>query len=464
MNQTVHAIVLAAGKSSRFGTGQTKQLVPVCGVPMVRGVVDLLISLHVPTTVVLGHQSAEVKAVLEGTPTSYAYQQEQHGTGSAVAAAVPLLAGDHVLIVNGDLPLLTQSLLSSLLYTHAQHGADLTLCTTLLEDATGYGRIVTSPSGVEIREEKECSDEERAITIVNAGIYVVERSFLEQALAKLKPSSQTGERYITDIVGIASAYHKKVYTHRVPSDLVRGVNTLHELAVAEELLYERIRHKWQQHGVRLMQPSSIFIERSVRIGRGSVIEPGVHLRGRSLLGKQVTVGAYSVVTDCVLDDAVTVYSHSVLADSHVAHGAQIGPFARLRGHNEIGQESTVGCFVELKSTHFGRHVKAKHLSYLGDATVGSGANIGAGAITANYDGQHKHHTRIGNNALIGANSSLVAPISIGQDAYVAAGSALTKDVPRGALGIGRARQVIKNEWTRTRRLLGAVRSREHEHE
>ncbi|MGD1997593.1 MAG: bifunctional UDP-N-acetylglucosamine diphosphorylase/glucosamine-1-phosphate N-acetyltransferase GlmU [Candidatus Dependentiae bacterium] len=449
MSNAVHAVVLAAGKATRFGTGQSKQLVPLCGEPLVQHVVGLLRSLQLPVTVVVGHQAEEVTNILlqhNSSGVSTALQAEQRGTGHAVQCAQAAWSGEHILVVNGDMPLLTQEAVSSLLHRHTSEQNLLTFATTELANPGGYGRVVYGPA---IREEKECTDAEKEIATVNAGIYVLQREFAERALSQLTTSSVTGEVYITDLVALA-AQQGTVGTQHLDSSLVRGVNTLEELSAAEQLLYARIRRHWLQHGVRLIDPASILIEKAVRIGRGTVIGRGVHLQGGSVVGKQVTIEPYSILREAAVHDGAQIYSHSVIEHSTVGAAAQVGPFARLRGNAVLQERAVVGNFVEVKKSTFGVGSKAKHLAYLGDATVGERANIGAGTITCNYDGTNKHATVIEQGALVGANSSLVAPVTVERDTVVAAGSVITRDVPHGALGIGRARQENKEGWARRR--------------
>ena len=434
----------------------------MCGQPMLTHSLDLLKSLSLNTTVVLGYQAQEVAqqitAHFQGHLfASIALQNEQKGTGHAVRCAQELLTGDQVLILNGDMPLLTQEVLSSLLGEHATANNTITFCTTKLDNPSGYGRVCADAKGIVlIREEKECSDMQRKITIVNAGVYVVQKDFLIKSIQSLTASAITGELYITDIIADAAHKGEKVGAYEVESEVVRGVNTLEELAVAEVLLYSRIRRHHMHHGVRFIDPASTLVEKQVRIGCGSVIGRGVHLQGDSILHKNVHVGPYSIITDTVLHQDAVVHAHSVIEHSVVQKEAQVGPFARLRGHADIGEKAVIGNFVEVKKSQIASGAKAKHLSYVGDATVGERANIGAGSITCNYDGQVKHQTRIGAGAMIGANTSLVAPVSIGAQSYIAAGSTITRDVPSGALGIGRARQIVKQGWAKTRRIAGLL--------
>lgn len=489
MNHRVHAVVLAAGKATRFGTGQSKQLVTVCGVPMVRYIVDALRDCHsglsriqkwtgpsaneggtgLPVTVVVGHQADEVAAaagVGSDEQVTSVLQVEQRGTGHAVLCAQSAWEkSEHILVVNGDMPLLTTEAIESLLQKHLAEENVITFATTELADPTGYGRVINNvfpgkdpgPRGLGpgsrpgkssflIKEEKECTAAEKAITTVNAGIYVIKHDFAQRALAQLTASTTTGELYITDLVAIAGTEGCSVGTHHLDETLVRGVNTLAELATAEAFLYDRIRQSWQQRGVRLIDPSSILIEKEVCIGRGSTIGRGVHLQGKTSLGEQVVVEAYSMLRNATVHNDAHIYSHSVIEDSAVGVQAEVGPFARLRGAAAVNERAVVGNFVEMKKSTLGAGSKAKHLAYLGDTTVGEQSNIGAGVITCNYDGKNKHKTVIGDRVMIGADSNLVAPVTVEDNAFVAAGSTVTRDVPEGALGIGRARQENKEGW------------------
>lgn len=455
MSNYTHAMVLAAGQATRFGTGQSKQLAMLCGVPMVRHVVTALRDLSLSITVVIGHQAAEVAAAA-GVDDAYitsVLQEEQRGTGHAVQCAQESWkTSEQVLIVNGDMPLLTHDALQALLTQHRTEKNAITFATTQLADPRGYGRVVSITPGVDsrpsisIREEKECTEAEKAITTVNAGVYVVQRTFLQEALLCLTASSTTGEWYLTDVVEYAARKKRPVGTHHFAAALVRGVNTLAELATAELLLYERIAQQWLQRGVRLIDPSSILIEKTVSLGRGTVIGRGVHLQGTTTIGAGVTIEAYSMLRNAVVHDGAHIYSHSVLEESTVGQGAEVGPFARLRGSTQVAAGAVVGNFVEMKKSTLGPGSKAKHLAYLGDTVVGEKSNIGAGVITCNYDGKNKHNTVIGDRVMVGADSSLVAPMTVGDDAFVAAGSTVTREVPAGALGIGRARQENKEGW------------------
>ena len=428
---TIHAIILAAGKATRFGTGQSKQLVPLCGMPLVRHGVAAIRALDLPIALVVGHQADQVAAaagVDSDKLITPILQAEQRGTGHAVQCALPHVATEHILVLNGDMPLLTAEAISSLIEQHLREQNAVTFATTQLANPTGYGRVVQNPT--RIIEEKECTDQEKLITTVNAGIYLFQRSFVDRAFTQLTASSTTGELYLTDLIAHAA---EGAATHVLDANLVRGVNTLAELADVESVLQQRIRQQWMQQGVRLHDPASIVIDTQVHIGRGTTIGRGAHLQGSTTIGEQVTIEPYSVLRDA------TVYDN-----------ASVGPFAHLRGNAVVQEHAVVGNFVEIKKSTLGAHSKAKHLAYLGDATVGVRSNIGAGVVTCNYDGKKKHATTIGDSVMVGANSSLVAPIILEKNSLVAAGSTLTRDVPADALAIGRARQENKEGYSARR--------------
>ena len=442
---TLDAVILAAGKSSRFNTGTSKQLTPLCGQAMVLYPVAAARALGCKVTVVVGNAAAQVIETVTAFDRSVktALQSEQKGTGHAVQCAQHCLTHNHVLVLNGDMPLLTEQILQEVVQEHMHRKNLVTVSTTVLDDPTGYGRIVHNADGVRIIEEKECDEEQKKISTVNAGIYVVQRSFLVKSLAQLTASAQTGEIYLTDIVGLA---RERGGTCAVAARRVHGVNTLAECAAAEKLLQRDICDAWMARGVRFRDPGSCAVDHGVMIGAGAVIERGVHLRGATMVGKRVHIDAYSVLDSALIDDDAQVKSHSVIEKSRVEPFAVVGPFARLRGEAHIARKAVIGNFVEVKKSFVGAESKAKHLTYLGDTMIGTKSNIGGGTITCNYDGKHKHQTVIGDNVMVGANSSLVAPVTLEDDAYVGAGSTITRTVPSGALGIGRARQAIKEGW------------------
>lgn len=451
MKSQIQAVILAAGASARFGTGQSKQIAPLCGWPLVMHSIAAVQALRVPIITVLGHQAEVVsEAIFKHTSSetvTVVLQDEQRGTGHAVACAQAVWQGDHILILNGDMPLITPNLLAELLQMHIEKENALTFIAAQTERPHGYGRVLSENNSIVIKEEKECTDQERQVTTVNAGVYVVERLFLEHALRQLDTNNQTGEVYLTDIVAIASKAGMSIGVLEAPFVLVQGVNNLADLANVEYFFLDRVRSYWLGRGVRLSDPASISIDVDAVIGKGTVLGRGVHVLGNTRIGEGVTVEPYCVLTNAQIDNGATIFAHSVINHSTIAADAKVGPFAHVRAEAVVGHGAVVGNFVEVKKSVLAAGVKAKHLSYLGDARIGKESNIGAGVITCNYDGKHKHATIIGEHVMVGANSNLVAPVTIADDAYVAAGSTITRDVPSATLAISRARQEHKGRWS-----------------
>jgi len=440
------AIVLAAGRSTRFKTKKSKLLFNICGRTMVLYPIKVLEELGIPMTVVLGYQAEEVKQDIEtaNVPNvSYIIQEEQLGTGHAVACTQKTWDRDNILIMNGDLPLLTKDLIEKLIQEHQDKDATITFLTSLVIDPAGYGRVIQEDGKISIIEEKDCTPEQRFINCINAGIYLIKRDFLEKNISKLKRSTVSGELYLVDLVKMASDENHRVETISVPYDNVRGVNTLQELWGVEQIKRSEFIKLWMANGVRFELAQSIHIDIDVQIGAGSFIGTGVHLIGNTNVGEECSIGAFSILSNSVVGDNTTVHSHSVIQDSHIGSNVSVGPFARLRDNVTIGNDVEIGNFVEIKNTQIGDHARMKHLTYLGDAKLGKSVNVGAGTITCNYNGVEKHTTIIEDNAFIGSNNTLIAPVTVSTGAYTAGGSIITEDVPADSLAIGRAKQVNK---------------------
>lgn len=443
----IHAVVLAAGQGTRMKSKLYKVLHPVCGKPMVQHVVDTLAEMRVEdVVVVVGHGADAVRATLSDRVT-YALQQEQLGTAHAVSQAVPFLEDKHgtTFILYGDVPLLSSETLTSLLEYHLQQQAAATVLTATLADPTGYGRIIRDDAGDVLRivEHKDATQEERAIREINTGIYCFDNQKLLTALAQVKNDNAQGEYYVTDCVGILREAGEKVAAFvAVDPDETMGVNDRAQLSEAEAYMRKRINVRHMKNGVTIIDPASTYIEADVTIGQDTVIQPGTHLRGRTIIGADCVIGPQADLTDVQVDDGVAI-SYSVLVDSLVAKEATVGPFAYVRPGSEIGANVKIGDFVELKNAKIGKGTKVPHLSYVGDAEIGEGVNIGCGTITVNYDGAKKHKTIVGDGSFIGCNTNLVAPVTVGRNAYVAAGSTINQNVPDDALAIARERQVNK---------------------
>ncbi len=443
----VRAIVLAAGKSARFKTKKSKLLHNICGRSMVLYPIQALESLHIPMTIVLGHQAEEVqREIVEANVPriSFVLQHGQEGTGHAVACSRETWDHDTILILYGDTPLITPSLLQELLQKHHQSEAAITFCTTMVFDPEGYGRVVKEGDKIAIIEDRDCTPEQRDITLVNAGVYVMQRSVLERHFDALCGNNNTKrEIYLVDLIKLVGDQGLKVVEHRVPFDFVRGVNTLEDLWGVEQIKRSELIKKWMSEGVRFELAQSIHIDLDVTIGAGSFIGTGTHLLGKTHIGQDCFVSAFSIIENTLVGNNTMIHSHSVIQDSVIKEHVHVGPFARLRAGVEIGNYSAVGNFVEMKATTVGEHVNMKHHTYLGDAVIGDNSNIGAGTITCNYDGKQKHKTIIEDNVFVGSNNTLIAPLTIKQGAYTAAGSTITDNVPSESFAVGRAQQVTK---------------------
>ncbi len=463
-------VVMAAGLGKRMRSKQAKVLHRVAGQEMVLYSVGLGLRLagH-RVAVVVGHQADRVRQVIEtatsGIPeasVSIVEQREQLGTGHAVLQSRPVFAASEqspptaYLILNGDTPLLREDTVRRLLRVHQAQQATVTILTAQLEDASGYGRVVRQPGGnvSRIVEDRDASPEQKAIKEINVGTYVVDGAFLFGALDKLSPSNAQGEYYLTDILQIAVEQGRLVAASVLNNpDEGLGVNTRGQLAEAECVIRRQIRERWLDAGVTMVDPSSVWIDAGVTIGKDTTLAPDVTLEGCTALGEDCIVRGGTRITDCVIGDGVEVLDHCVLRDSRIEEGATIGPFVHLRPGVVVRKKGKVGNFVEMKKTELGEGSKANHLSYLGDAKIGKDVNIGAGTITCNYDGMKKFETVIGDRVFIGSDSQLVAPVTIGADSLIAAGTTVTQDVPSDSLVIARVPQVIRPGWAARRRAM-----------
>ncbi len=437
--------VLAAGKGTRMKSDLPKVLQPLAGSTLVERVLASCEHLQPERRLlIVGHQAERVERTLAAhRGLEFVLQQPQHGTGHAVQQLLEPLQGftGQLLVLNGDVPLLRPETLELLLDQHRSSGAAVTLLSARLSDPSGYGRVVADPSGAvsAIVEHRDCSEEQRRNTLTNAGIYCFDWPKLAAVLPLLATDNDQGELYLTDTVAMLSpAMHLEV----ADADEINGINDRLQLAQCEAVLQERLRRHWMAEGVSFSDPLSCTLSEGTRFGRDVVVEPQCHFRGDNQIASGCRIGPGSLIENSRLGEAVEVL-FSVLRDVEVEQGCVIGPYAQLRAGAHLGAGSRIGNFVEVKNSRLGEGVKANHLSYLGDADLGAGVNVGAGTVTANFDGVRKHRTEIGAGSKTGANSTLVAPIRLGERVTVAAGSTLTEDVPAGALAFGRARQVVK---------------------
>ncbi len=446
------AVVLAAGKSTRFKSETPKLLHRLCGKPLVCHLLDRLTALNVGRIiVVVGHGFESVREELSTYPVDFALQEEQLGTGHATMCAAPALEGQEgsVLVLYGDTPLISKETLCRLYETREKEDADEVVLTVETPEPHGYGRIVRDSQGMPARivEEKDTSDDEKMIREINAGFVCFRISTLLEHLPLLSNSNAAGEYYLTDILALLRERGKKVVTVPALSVLETvGINSREELSRVETLLRAEIASGWMKEGVTILNPATVYIDPDVTIGQDTIIYPGVFIEGKSRIGRHCTIRSGCHLLDAVLEDNVVVDQCSVIRRSSVGGGTTVGPFAHLREYTSVGGNARIGNFVEVKKSTIGEGTKAAHLAYLGDATLGKDVNIGAGAITCNYDGINKNKTVIEDGVFIGSDSQLVAPVTIHSGAYVAAGSTITEDVPPDSLAIARGRQVNKEGW------------------
>ncbi|MCF2941488.1 bifunctional UDP-N-acetylglucosamine diphosphorylase/glucosamine-1-phosphate N-acetyltransferase GlmU [Paenibacillus alkaliterrae] len=441
------AIVLAAGQGKRMKSKLYKVLHPVCGKPMVGHVLDVVKEAAVERAVVIvGHGAEMVKSYL-GDGAEYVLQEQQLGTGHAVRQAEALLGEEDgtTIVICGDTPLVQASTIQAMLELHASRGAAATVLTASFDNPTGYGRVIRGEDGTvqRIVEQKDCSPEEAAVKEINTGTYCFDNKKLFAALAKVTSNNAQGEYYLTDVIGIFREDGESVQGYCTDDAAeATGVNDRVALSEAERFMRERINRKHLLNGVTFIDAASAYIEASVQIGRDTVIYPGTVLRGTTVIGEDCIIGPQADIADSEIGNGVSI-KYSTVAESVVGDTSTIGPYANLRPGSKLGIGCKIGDFVELKNASLDDGSKVSHLSYVGDAKVGKDVNIGCGAITVNYDGYNKFVTEIGDNAFVGSNVNLIAPVKIGDGAYVVAGSTVTHDVPAGDLAIARERQVNK---------------------
>ncbi len=452
------AIILAAGKGTRMKSALPKVLHPVAGSPMLSFTIDLLGSLGAGRViVVVGHGAGEVRKAFSGKGLTFVEQKEQLGTGHAVLAASRALKGfkGGVLILSGDVPLLTGATIKGLLKVKRRGNGKtvLSFITTMLSDPRGYGRVLRDGRGrvTGVVEEKDADLAQRSIGEVNTGTYAVDSGFLFKNIKRLKSANAQGEYYLPDLVSLAvrEGFHVNALTSPEPEE-VMGVNNRVELARASGVMRQRILDGLMLKGVTIIDPANTYIESGVRVGVDTTVYPNVRLSGATSIGRGSVIEEGVVIKDSSIGAGSLIRSYSIIESSRIGRGVAIGPFARLRPGNTVARGARIGNFVEVKNSRIGPGAKAGHLAYLGDAVIGARANIGAGAITCNYDGAKKYITRVGDGAFIGSDSQLVAPVKVGKGAYVGSGTTVTKDVPPGSLVVSRAGEKVIKGWVKKR--------------
>jgi bifunctional UDP-N-acetylglucosamine pyrophosphorylase/glucosamine-1-phosphate N-acetyltransferase len=451
------AVILAAGKGTRMKSDLSKVLHDVCGIPMISHVMDAARKAGCENMiVVVGFGGDQVAEAIEDRG-EIVYQREQLGTAHALHQAAGALGGfdGDVLVLCGDTPLVTSSSLAKLMAAHRESDAYATVFTAQLDNPAGYGRVIRDGRGMvsAIVEQKDASPEELKIREINTGIYCFKSEGLFQSLARLKPDNAQGEYYLPDLIGLYSKEGKKVAAVSGADPVeIMGVNDRCQLALAREAMSRRINTEIMLSGVTLVDPSSVYIDAGVVIGRDTVVYPNTIIQGQAVIGEGCAIGPFSQVIAARIGDGVTVRM-SVVENSDIGSGSTIGPYSYIRPGCVLEGQVKVGDFVELKKVKIGRGTKVPHLSYVGDAVLGEKVNVGAGTITCNYDGEKKWTTVVEDNAFIGSNSNLVAPVRVGKGSVIGAGSTITKDVPDDALGVARGAQKNIPQWSRRKKTL-----------
>ncbi len=460
MNEPVTVAILAAGLGTRMKSRRPKVLHRAGGRYLVEHVIRTALALTTPDRIfiVIGHQADQVRSALEPYGVHFIHQAEQKGTGHALMVSADALSGmdGRLVILYGDCPLVRVKTLEGLVAAQQTSGAAGVILTAIMEDPTGYGRVLRDADGQVTRvvEQKAGTPEQLAVREANMGLYCYRAAPFWRHIQELRPDNPAHEYYLTDMVEVLHRAGEPVTSYRIDDPReVLGINDRVELAMVDRLLRDRKVRELMLSGVTVEKPETVTVDPDVTAGMDTVIEPFAQLLGRTTIGQDCRIGACSIIQDSELGDQVEIGAFSIVGTSRLEQGVHAGPFARLRFDNHLEAGAHVGNFVELKKTRLGADAKAMHLAYLGDSDIAENVNVGAGTITCNYDGYRKYPTRIGAGAFIGSNSTLIAPVEVGPGAYLAAGSVITEDVPADALGVARVRQVNKEDWARKRRQL-----------
>jgi bifunctional UDP-N-acetylglucosamine pyrophosphorylase/glucosamine-1-phosphate N-acetyltransferase len=456
--QRLAVLIMAAGKGTRLKSKLPKVLHEAGGKPLLAHVIAAAEKIAPPTDiyVVIGHEAEQVQKAVSHTGVHFVLQAEQRGTGHAVIIARDVLKPyDQVLVLSGDAPMIRTQTIEKLRDFHREKKAAMTILTAVLDDPTGYGRIIRrGASDVKaIVEQKSATKQQQRVCEINSGIYVFSVKPLLQHLEKIRSDNAHGEYYLTDMATIlVKAKQRVVAIDSGNFSEIQGGNTRAELAEIDQSMRMAKCKELMVEGATIFYPQSCVIDSDVQVAADTIIEPYVQLLGNTRIGSGCRIRSYSVIRDAIIGDNVTILPGCIIDESGIRNGATLGPYSRLRPGSEIGENAKVGNFVETKKIRLGKGSKANHLTYLGDAEIGEGVNIGAGTILCNYDGMHKHKTTIEDGVFIGSDSTLVAPVKIGKGAYVAAASCITDDVPEDALALGRTRQIVKEGWAKQKRL------------
>ncbi|MBS3995643.1 MAG: bifunctional UDP-N-acetylglucosamine diphosphorylase/glucosamine-1-phosphate N-acetyltransferase GlmU [Alkaliphilus sp.] len=453
----ITAVILAAGAGTRMKSNLPKVLHQLCGKSMVEHVIDVSMEVHVKkTVVVIGHGADLLENALSHRNVHFACQREQLGTGHAVMQAKAEIPDEgYVLLLYGDTPLIKSGTIQQLIDHHIEGSYKATVLTANFEDPSGYGRIVRDDVGnvKGIVEHKDANDLERAIHEINSGIYCYDAKFLKEALGCIKNDNSQGEYYITDAIGILRNAGHTVGALKIRDNTeIMGINSKVQLAEAQEIMQKRLLENLMNNGVTIIHPQNTYVDKEVEIGRDTVLYPGVILRGSTKIGEDCIIGHNSRIEDSVIGNSVEIQSSTIIKSS-IEEGSHVGPYAYLRPNSRLGKNVKIGDFVEVKDSTIGDNSKASHLAYIGNAEVGENVNIGCGVVFVNYDGKNKHKTIVEDNAFVGSNVNLVAPVTVKKYGYIATGSTITTEVPEGALSVARARQKNILGWVDKKKLL-----------
>jgi bifunctional UDP-N-acetylglucosamine pyrophosphorylase/glucosamine-1-phosphate N-acetyltransferase len=452
-------VIMAAGKGTRLKSKRPKVLHQIGGKPLLAHVIAAASQVVAPQDIyaVVGHQAEQVRTAMAATGIRFVEQTEQHGTGHAVQCAGAAIQGyENILVLSGDVPLVQPDHLKQVFAFHLAQKAAMTLVSAEPEHPTGYGRLIRKPSDphevTAIVEQPMLAPDQLGLTEVNMGLYAFRTAPLLAHLNQLTAGNPQGELYLTDMAAVLSAAGERVVALQTPNPgVLLGANTIAELVALDATLRAATTSRLMAQGVTIFRPETCTIDADVEVEADTVIEAFVELRGHTKIGADCLIRSHSVIENCTLADRVLVLPSCILTESTVASGAKIGPFSHLRPGSEIGEDAHVGAFVETKKTKLGKGAKANHLTYLGDCEIGDRTNIGAGTITCNYDGVNKYRTTIGKGAFIGSDSTLVAPVTVADGAYIGAGSCITKNVPADSLAVARSHQVVKEGWAAARK-------------
>jgi len=464
-NPAIAIAIMAAGKGTRLKSKHPKVLHEVGGKPLLAHVIAAASRVLPPENihVIIGHEAERVREATRTAGVNFVRQEPQRGTGHALMCAAPSLAAyDHVIVLSGDAPLIKSETISRLLEFHLQKKAAMTILSAKLTDPTGYGRVIRKGRSDEVQaivEEKSCKPAQRKIQEINSGFYAFSVKALFDNIERLTTANAHGEYYLTDMAAVLGKAKQRVAVVQTSNaSEILGSNTRAELADLDRALRREKTVALMSAGVTVFYPETCVIDADVEISADTVIEPFVQLLGRTKIGADCRVRSYTVIQDSQIGEGVLIRPGCVLDHARVGNGALLGPYSHLRPGSDIGEGAHVGNFVETKKARLGKGSKANHLTYLGDAEIGAGVNIGAGTITCNYDGLHKHATVIEDGVFVGSDSTLVAPVKLGKGAYVAAASCITDDVPENSLAIGRSRQIVKESWVKQKRAGNASKS------